>query len=79
MRVADLASGLGKLSQAFAKLSDRWAEIAPHWNDEARRRFEETHLAPLPARLKLLVAATNSLQAAITAAERELSDGPEGA
>jgi hypothetical protein len=78
MRVADLASGLGQLSQAFARLSDCWAEVAPHWNDEARRRFEESHLAPLPARLKLLVAAANNLQAAIAEAERELGDGPEG-
>jgi hypothetical protein len=78
MKVADLSSGLGQLSQACAKLSDRWSEISPHWNDEARQRFEATNLAPLPARLKLLVAAAGNLQAAITEAERELGDQTEG-
>jgi len=77
MHVADLQSGLGQLTQAFANLSDEWKLAAEHWNDDARRKFEEACLAPLPARLKLLVAAASSLQAAIAAAEKELDDGPE--
>lgn len=77
MRVADLGSGLGQLTHAFSKLSDEWALAADHWNDDARRRFEETYLAQLPARLKLLVAAAGNLQAAITQAERELGDDAE--
>lgn len=77
MHVADLQSGLGQLTQAFANLSDEWKLTADHWNDDARRKFEETCLATLPARLKLLVTAAGNLQAAIAAAERELDDEPE--
>jgi hypothetical protein len=77
MHVADLASGLGQLSQAYAKLSDEWALVCEHWTDDARRKFGEAYLDPLPPRLKLLVAAANQLQSAIAAAERELDDRPD--
>jgi hypothetical protein len=77
MGVADLQSGLGQMTQAFAQLRDEWTAAAEHWNDDARRKFEEACLAPLPAHLKLVVTAANQLQAAIAAAEKELGDGPD--
>jgi hypothetical protein len=74
MRIADLDSGLGQLTHAFAELEERWAQTQMHWHDDASRQFEELHLAPIPARLKLLVAAAQNLKATIAEAVRELDD-----
>ncbi|HEX5103180.1 MAG TPA: hypothetical protein VFV87_05185 [Pirellulaceae bacterium] len=74
MREADLTSGLGQLTQAFAKLQERWTQAQEHWNDDAGRRFGQSCLQPLPARLKLIAAAAGSLQRTIAGAQRELGD-----
>ena len=74
MRIADLDSGLGQLAHAFAELEVRWARAQEHWHDDASRQFEELHLAPIPTRLKLLVAAAQNLNATIAEAVAELDD-----
>jgi uncharacterized protein YukE len=72
--MADLDSGLGQLAHAFAELEERWAQVQTNWQDDAARRFEAQHLAPIPAQLKLLVAAAQNLKATITEATQELDD-----
>jgi hypothetical protein len=77
MRNCDLNTGLGQLTHAFAELKDRWAETKEQWRDQAREQFEQTHLAPIPSRLQLLVAAVHRLSEALEAAEQELDDRGE--
>lgn len=77
MRICDLNTGLGQLSQAMANLKARWADAKTHWHDESSRQFEKTHLSDLPARMQHVVQAAQRLSSALEAAERELSDRPD--
>jgi hypothetical protein len=74
MRVCDLNTGLGQLSQAMSHLKDRWGEAKTHWQDEASRQFEKAYLAELPARMQHVVQAAQRLAAVLEAAEQELND-----
>lgn len=74
MKVCDLNTGLDQLTRAMTDLSNRWTETKRVWHDAAGRQFEETHLAPLPARIKLLVAAVHELRTSVSQAQRELDD-----
>jgi len=74
MRICNLGDGLGQLAHAVAELNQKWAVAKEHWNDEAGREFDEKHLAPIPARMQLLVAAAQNLAAAAEKAGRELGD-----
>lgn len=76
MKVCDLNTGLGQLSQAMSHLKDRWAEAKTHWQDEASRQFEKQYLAELPMRMQHLVQAAQRLATVLEAAERELDDRP---
>jgi Sec-independent protein translocase protein TatA len=76
MRVCDLNTGMGQLSQAMSHFKDRWADAKNHWHDEASRQFEKTHLAELPARMQHVVQAAQRLASAIEQAQRELDDRP---
>lgn len=77
MKVCDLNSGMGQMTQAFSQLKDRLNEIKTHWNDDTLRQFEETHLAPIPSRMQLMVAGIQRLSEAVMEAERECDDRPE--
>ena len=77
MRICDLNTGLGQLTHAFSDLKERWADTKEHWHDQTRQQFEQTHLAPIPSRLQLLVAAVHRLSEALEAAEQELDDRGE--
>lgn len=74
MRICDLNSGMGRLSQAFSDLKERWAEAKTNWRDDASRQFEQTHLQPIPARLQQLVAAVHRLSDVLEKAEPECED-----
>lgn len=77
MRVADLNTGLGQLSQAFTELKESWAAAKDHWDDAASRHFEEQHLAPIVPRLGQVITSVQKLQEVIGEAVRELDDRPE--
>lgn len=77
MRTCDLNSGLGQLSHAFSQFKERLVEIKADWNDGTLQQFEATHLASLPARLQLMVAAVQRLAEVVEAAERDCADQPE--
>jgi hypothetical protein len=77
MKTCDLNSGLGQLSHAFSQFKDRLAQIKADWNDGTLQEFEATHLAPIPARVQLMVAAVQRLAEVVEAAERECADPPE--
>lgn len=77
MKICDLDTGLGRLAQAASQLKERWLATREHWQDDAARQFEKTHLNQLPARLQLLVGATQRLAEVLRAAEQECSDRRE--
>jgi hypothetical protein len=74
MRICDLGSGVGQLTHAFSQLKDRLAQVRAVWNDEASRDFERTHLAQIPARLQLTLAAVQRLSEVLATVERDLED-----
>lgn len=74
MRVCDLNTGLGQLTEAFSHLKERLAETKTHWNDETSRQFQQAHLEPILPRLQLTVAAVQHLSEVLARAEKELDD-----
>jgi hypothetical protein len=79
MRVCDLNSGLGQLSNAFSQLRDRLAATKSEWDDATRKQFEEEHLNEIPGRMQLLVAAVQRLGEVLDRAEKDCSDRADGA
>ena len=77
MRICDLNSGVGQLTHAFTQLKERWAQTQAVWQDDASRDFEKTHLAAIPPRLQLTLAAVQRLAEVLAEVERELEDRPE--
>lgn len=74
MKVCDLNSGLGQLSQAYAKLKERLVETREVWQDDAFRQFDQQRLGEIPARLQRLTAAVNAFIEVIQEAERECGE-----
>ena len=77
MRICDLSSGVGQLTQALADLKERLAEINTQWNDATRQAFDQTHLAELPLRLQQTMGAAQRLADVLHKAERECGDHAE--
>ncbi|WP_425617937.1 hypothetical protein NA78x_001627 [Anatilimnocola sp. NA78] len=78
MRICDLSSGIGQVSQAYAKLKERSNETREVWNDDAFRQFDQQRLNEIPARLQQLAAAVNRLTEILIEAERECGEPSEG-
>lgn len=74
MKVCDLNSGLGQLSQAYAKLKERLVDTREVWTDDAFRQFDQQRLNEIPARLQRLTAAVNAFIEVIQEAERECGE-----
>jgi uncharacterized protein YukE len=77
MRVCDLNSGVGQLTQAYSDLKDRWIEAKATWNDETSQAFQSEHLAELPDRLQQLLAAAQRLSSVVEKAEQECGEARE--
>jgi hypothetical protein len=78
MRICDLNSGVGQLTQAFSDLKDRWSEAKSHWNDDVRKQFEATHLAEIPTRLTQLLGAAQRLAEVLDKAAKDCGDEEAG-
>jgi hypothetical protein len=74
VRICDLNSGLGQLSQAYGKLRERLVETREVWTDDAFRKFDQQRLNEIPARLQVLAAAVNRLAEILGEAERECGE-----
>lgn len=77
MKVCDLNTGLGRLTQAFSQFKERWAQTKAHWNDERGRQFEEQHLREIPAHMQQMVGAIGRLGEVLEKAQRECEDNGE--
>jgi hypothetical protein len=76
MKISDLSSGVGQLTQSYAKLNECWVEVKDSWNDGVRREFEETHLAEIPLRVRQVLSAAQRLAEVLDQARRDLDDRP---
>jgi hypothetical protein len=74
VKICDLNSGLGQLSQAYAKLKERLVETREVWADDAFRQFDQQRLNEIPNRLQRLTAAVNAFIEVIAEAERECGE-----
>lgn len=74
MKIADLSSGLGQLSQAYGKLKERLVETREVWTDDAFRQFDQQRLNEIPTQLQRLTAAVNAFIEVIQDAERECGE-----
>ena len=74
MRTCDLQTGLSQIALARQQLDAAWMAAKANWNDEASRKFEESHLHEIPARLQLFIAAVQRLATAVERAERDCQD-----
>ena len=77
MRVCDLNTGLGQISQAFSQLKERWNETQAVWTDDTRRRFEEQHLREIPTRMQQMLVAIQQLSEVLEKAQRDCEDNSE--
>ena len=77
MKVCDLNTGVGQISQALSHLKEGWTLAQSHWRDDVARQFEQTHLHDVPIRLQRVAQAAQRLAAVLDAAERELGDRPD--
>ena len=74
MKVCDLNSGVGQLSQAFSQLKTRWLEARKEWHDETSRQFEEKYLREIPQEFQQLFGAISQLSEVLEKAEKECGD-----
>jgi len=74
MRICDLNSGLGQLSQAYGKLKERLVETREVWRDDAFRKFDQQRMNEIPSKLQVLAAAVNRLAEVLGEAERECGE-----
>lgn len=74
MKICDLNSGLGQLSQAYGKLKEKLVATREVWTDDAFRQFDQQRLNEIPARLQRLTAAVNQLVEVLQRAERECGE-----
>ncbi|QDU30952.1 hypothetical protein ETAA8_61050 [Anatilimnocola aggregata] len=77
MRICDLNSGMGQISQGYAKLKERMVETSEVWTDDAYRQFDQQRLNEIPSRLQQLAAAVNRLTEILIEAERECGEPSE--
>jgi len=71
MRVWDLSSGTAKLELAMESLQKAWNKAGEEWDDQTRRNFHRTHLAPMEPKFRKALDAIGRLEHVLTAAKRE--------
>jgi hypothetical protein len=74
MTICNLIGGIGRLRKATSELSEKWNETRTMWHDQACEEFEKAHLAPLPGRLRMVLAAASELNELLLKAEKECQD-----
>jgi hypothetical protein len=71
MKSCDLTSGAAKIELALKTLRTTINAVNQQWNDEAQRKFEEKHLAPIEPNVKNMLDAIGRLAEVIVAAEHQ--------
>lgn len=77
MANAKITTGATRLKQTIRILNDQWLVAAEAWSDAVRRRFEETHLAPLAPAVDSAVAGMQKLAEILDQVRRDCSDRSE--
>jgi hypothetical protein len=71
MKFCDLTGCAARLSLATKTLVKAADEADQHWDDDASRRFRETYLLPLDAKMRDALEAIRRLEQVLAGAERE--------
>ena len=74
MRNWDLISPAVKIDDAMRKLKAIRAEVDAQWDDQTSRKFQETYLVPLEAKVKRVLDAAKRFSEITTKAERACED-----
>jgi hypothetical protein len=76
VKICDLSSGVGQLTQATSKLGDVWGEVKQSWDDGVRQEFEKNYIAEIPLRVRHLLGAAQRLAEVLDKAQKECDDHP---
>ena len=71
MKNWDLNGAAAKIEMATKSFRTTLTAVDQQWTDEARRNFQETHLASLEPNVKSMLEATVRLAEVFAAAERQ--------
>lgn len=66
-----VTAGLGKLKEAAKDLRAQWNEVKGCWQDENTRHFQENHIEPLLARLRMVELAMGHIASVLQQARRD--------
>lgn len=69
-----LAVAQAKLKDAYKDFRLRYLRVCEVWDDQARRDFEQQHLADIEPRLRRIIEAMSAMDAAIAAARNDTAD-----
>lgn len=73
MKCCDLSAGAAKLEMAIKSLRVTVSAVEDKWNDQAHRKFQEEHLAPIEPAVRRMFDEISRIAEAIAAAERDCS------
>jgi len=71
MKSCDLSSAAAKLELALKTLRTTINAVDKQWNDQAQRKFEEKHLAPIEPRVRGMLDAIGLLMEVVNSAEHQ--------
>jgi hypothetical protein len=71
VKSCDLSSGAAKLELAIKSLRTTIYAVNEQWKDEAQRKFQENHLAPIEPNVRNMIDAIGRLAEVIATAERQ--------
>jgi uncharacterized protein YukE len=73
----DLNAPAGKIELALKTLRTTLAAVESQWADQARRQFQETHLAAVEPNVRSMLDAISQLDDVLNAAQRQCGDEGE--
>jgi len=67
----DLATGASRIRHALKELETAWNQASSEWKDAVSRRFNEQHMQPIIAPVKLALDAINRMSLLLDEVERD--------
>jgi len=74
----DLNTFVAKLEMSLKKFRVTLAAVETQWNDDAYRRYQEKHLAPIEPNVRKMLDAIAKLNEVLIAAERDCGSEEKG-
>jgi hypothetical protein len=73
VKCCDLSAGSAKLEMAIKSLRVTLSAVDDQWTDQAHRKFQEEHLAPIEPAVRRMFDDISRIAEVIAAAERDCS------